>query len=279
MRPAGASRSSPARCASSRRTPGQPPSRSTRSSTEIKEMMRRDDRGRQQRRATRSSRPSRHVRGRSTSGVAGRGQPSLAPYASPVMAGERRQPRRRPWPTVRRMATRTPGATAMHRRPRTCSVLIVGGGPAGYTAAIYAARAGLAPVCIEGYDSGGQIVPLRPRRQLPRATRRHLRRRTRRAGSASRPSVFGARLVTADVQSVELSRLAVRVVTTDAKRYLADTVIVATGARSRRLGLASEDAFEGAASATARSATARSSPAGGSPSSAAATPRWRRPWR
>jgi thioredoxin reductase (NADPH) len=123
------------------------------------------------------------------------------------------------------------------------SVLIMGGGPAGYTAAIYAARAGLSPVCIEGYAFGGQIVRSGRVDNFPSypagITGAELGDRMREQALA-----FGARLVTAEVQSVDLSARPFTVVT-DEHRYAADAVIVATGARSRRLGLASEDAFEG----------------------------------
>jgi len=125
----------------------------------------------------------------------------------------------------------------------TAQVLIIGGGPAGYTAAIYAARAGLEPVCIEGYASGGQIVrsgridnfPSYPQGITGSELADQMREQAK---------VFGARLVTAEVESVDLAGSPFTV-TTDERRYLADAVVVATGARSRRLGLASEDAFEG----------------------------------
>ena len=122
-------------------------------------------------------------------------------------------------------------------------VAIVGGGPAGYTAAIYAARAGLAPVCVEGYASGGQIIRSGRVDNFPSYPEgingADLGERMRQQAVA-----FGARLVTAEVQSVDLSRRPFTVVTDD-RTITCDAVIVATGARARRLGLPSEDAFDG----------------------------------
>lgn len=122
-------------------------------------------------------------------------------------------------------------------------VLIVGGGPAGYTAAIYAARAGLAPVCIEGYDYGGQISRSPRVDNFPGypdgVSGNDLGERMR--AQALR---LGAQIVTSEVQAVLPSGSPFTVVT-DGTRYLADALIVSTGARSRRLGLASEDALDG----------------------------------
>jgi thioredoxin reductase (NADPH) len=122
-------------------------------------------------------------------------------------------------------------------------MVIIGGGPAGYTSAVYAARAQLEPVCLEGYNSGGQIVRSGEIHNFPGhpdgIPGDELADRIR--NQAVR---FGARMVTADVQSVDFSgsRFVVR-----APRggYLAETVIIATGAQPRRLGLAGETAFEG----------------------------------
>jgi thioredoxin reductase (NADPH) len=122
-------------------------------------------------------------------------------------------------------------------------IVIVGGGPAGYTAAIYAARASLSPVCVEGYASGGQIIRSGRVDNFPGypagITGAELGERMR-----DQAVVFGARLVTAEVQSVDLSNRPFAVVA-DGERITADAVVVATGARARRLGLPSEDAFEG----------------------------------
>lgn len=123
-------------------------------------------------------------------------------------------------------------------------VLIVGGGPAGYSAAIYAGRAGLSPLCVEGYGSGGQIIRSSRIDNFPShpdgITGTDLAERIR-----AQAIQHGARLVMADVESVDLSASPFTVVTAD-RRYLAETVIVATGASSRRLGLRSEDEFDGA---------------------------------
>jgi thioredoxin reductase (NADPH) len=122
-------------------------------------------------------------------------------------------------------------------------VLIIGGGPAGYTAAIYAARAGLAPVCIEGYSSGGQII------RSPRIDNypgypdgvngSELADRMRAQAQA-----FGARIVMSDVESVDLDGPPFMAVTAE-RRYTGESLIIATGAEPRQLGLPSEIEFEG----------------------------------
>ena len=120
---------------------------------------------------------------------------------------------------------------------------IVGGGPAGYTAAIYAARAGLRPVCVEGYASGGQIIRSSEIHNFPGypdgIAGSELADRMRDQAIAS-----GARLVTTDVTTVDLGRSPFEIVTPDG-RIASEAVIVATGARARRLGLPSEDELEG----------------------------------
>jgi thioredoxin reductase (NADPH) len=122
-------------------------------------------------------------------------------------------------------------------------MVIIGGGPAGYTSAVYAARAQLEPVCLEGYSSGGQIVRSGEIHNFPGHPDGipgvELADRIR--NQAVR---FGARMIAADVQSVDLSgpRFAVQ---TRERGFLAETVIVATGAQPRRLGLVGETAFEG----------------------------------
>jgi thioredoxin reductase (NADPH) len=123
------------------------------------------------------------------------------------------------------------------------STLIIGGGPAGYTAAIYAARAGLNPVCVEGYGSGGQIIRSGQVHNFPGhpdgIAGEELADRIR-----SQAIAAGARIVTSLVDSVT-QKAPPFLVETDSMRFLAQTIIVATGAEPRRLGLPSEDEFEG----------------------------------
>jgi thioredoxin reductase (NADPH) len=125
----------------------------------------------------------------------------------------------------------------------TRRVIIIGGGPAGYTAALYSSRARLEPICFEGYASGGQIARSARVENFPGH-----------AGGVSGAELsdlirhqaveFGATVVTDDVQSVDLSARPFQVKTAD-REYAADALIVATGASSRRLGLPSEDEFDG----------------------------------
>jgi thioredoxin reductase (NADPH) len=122
-------------------------------------------------------------------------------------------------------------------------VLIIGGGPAAYTAAVYAARAGLAPICVEGYASGGQIVRSEALHNFPGfptgISGSELADRIREQAAG-----FGARFIMAEVGSVDFG-VHPFVVASDEAEYQADAVIVATGATARTLGLPSEEEYLG----------------------------------
>ena len=122
-------------------------------------------------------------------------------------------------------------------------MIIIGGGPAGYTAALYGARAALSPLVLLGPTPGGQAatsdlmenVPGFPEGIGGQALATRMREQAEN---------FGARLQSEEVIAVDLSQRPFRVKTFD-REYLAKTVIVATGARSRRLGVPGEDKFVG----------------------------------
>jgi thioredoxin reductase (NADPH) len=123
------------------------------------------------------------------------------------------------------------------------AVVIVGGGPAGYSAAIYAARANLRPLCIEGYASGGMLMTTGVVENYPGF-----------AEPVTGPEImlamreqaerFGCELVAKDVHHVDLSTWPFRVSYFGAE-IEAETIIVATGATAKRLELPSEEALDG----------------------------------
>jgi thioredoxin reductase (NADPH) len=122
-------------------------------------------------------------------------------------------------------------------------LIIIGGGPAGYTAALYAARANLNPLVIEGVTFGGQLMitsdvenyPGYPGGVLGPQMMQDFRAQAER---------FGAEYLTDDVTEVDFSERPFRVrVGND--EHVARTVIVATGASARQLGLESERALQG----------------------------------
>ena len=125
----------------------------------------------------------------------------------------------------------------------THKVLIIGGGPAGYTAALYAARAELAPLVLEGSAPGGQLMittdvenyPGFPDGILGPDIMEKFREQARR---------FGATLVTQDATSVDFSGPLHRV-TADGATYRAQTVIVSTGADAKWLGIPGEERLTG----------------------------------
>jgi len=127
---------------------------------------------------------------------------------------------------------------AQHHR-----LIVLGSGPAGYTAAIYAARTGLEPVVITGLEIGGQLTTTTEVENWPGGDvtlqgpdlmerfREHAER-------------FEVNLIRDHIQAVDLSRRPFRL-EGDGGRYTADSLIVATGATARYLGLESEAAFKG----------------------------------
>jgi thioredoxin reductase (NADPH) len=122
-------------------------------------------------------------------------------------------------------------------------VIIIGGGPAGYTAALYAARGNLRPLVFEGFAYGGQLMITSDVENYPgfvdgimgpelMATMRKQAER------------FGAELVAGDVSRVDFSGHPLKVYVGD-EEHLARSVIVATGATARQIGLASEQHLQG----------------------------------
>ncbi len=127
------------------------------------------------------------------------------------------------------------------------NVIIIGSGPAGLTASIYAARANLKPLCIEGFNAGGlipggQLMFTTEVENYPgfphKVTGQELMQRFR-----DQAEHQGTEIVTADVSKVDFSARPFKVWVEDTL-YLAKTVIVATGARANYLGLPSEDALK-----------------------------------
>ncbi len=122
-------------------------------------------------------------------------------------------------------------------------LIIIGGGPAGYTAALYAARANLQPLVIEGISFGGQLMitsdvenyPGYPEGVLGPAMMKDFRAQAER---------FGAEFLTEDVTAVDFSERPFAVETSD-DEFHARAVIVATGASARQLGLESERELQG----------------------------------
>jgi thioredoxin reductase (NADPH) len=125
----------------------------------------------------------------------------------------------------------------------TRKIIIIGGGPAGYTAALYAARADLEPLVIEGMTFGGQLMITSEVENYPGFTDGIMGPQLMLEFRAQAER-FGAEFLTDDVTSVDLSERPFRVSVGD-DEFLAETVIVATGATARQLGLPSEQRMQG----------------------------------
>jgi thioredoxin reductase (NADPH) len=122
-------------------------------------------------------------------------------------------------------------------------VIIIGGGPAGYTAALYAARANLKPLVIEGFNWGGQLMitsdvenyPGYPEGVMGPEMMAEFRRQAER---------FDVDFVTDDVTRVDFSERPFRI-WIESEEYRANAVIIATGASARWLGLHGEQRLQG----------------------------------
>ena len=122
-------------------------------------------------------------------------------------------------------------------------VIIIGGGPAGYTAALYTARANLRPLVLEGFNWGGQLMITSDVENYP-GYADGVMGPTMMADFRRQAERFGAEFVTDDVTRVDFSERPFRVYVGE-NEHRADSVIVATGASARQLGLPSEQTLQG----------------------------------
>ena len=122
--------------------------------------------------------------------------------------------------------------------------VIIGSGPAGYTAAIYASRANIAPVVYEGMQPGGQLTTTTDIENFPGYPEgingfemmEDLRKQAER---------FGADVRTGEITAIDLSKRPFKVVVDESTEIEAETVIISTGASAKYLGLADEKKYAG----------------------------------
>jgi len=132
----------------------------------------------------------------------------------------------------------------MNTTTENVKCLIIGSGPAGYTAAIYAARADLKPVIYQGLQPGGQLTttteidnfPGYPNGITGTEMMEDIQKQAQRFGTDVRYGI---------VTEVDFSKRPFRVLADDGKTLMAETVIIATGASARWLGLESEEKYKG----------------------------------
>ena len=123
-------------------------------------------------------------------------------------------------------------------------VVIVGSGPAGYTAAIYAARAMLEPILIQGVQPGGQLTITTDVENYP-GFADVIQGPWLMEQMQAQAEHVGTRIVTDHVNKVELSQRPFKLICDSGDVYLADALIIATGAQARWLDLPSEQKFKG----------------------------------
>jgi len=123
--------------------------------------------------------------------------------------------------------------------------LILGSGPAGYTAAIYAARAGLKPVMYQGMEPGGQLTTTTEVENFP-GYPQGVTGPVMMEDLKAQAERFGADIRWGMATSADLSKRPYRVIVDEEKALEADSVIIATGATAKYLGIESEEKFKGA---------------------------------
>jgi thioredoxin reductase (NADPH) len=128
--------------------------------------------------------------------------------------------------------------------PRTVRCLIVGSGPAGYTAAVYAARALLKPVLIQGIQPGGQLTITTDVENYP-GFAEVIQGPWLMEQMQAQAAHVGTEIVTDIVVEADLSSRPFRLTCDSGQVWLAETLIIATGAQAKWLGLPSEQRFQG----------------------------------
>jgi len=127
---------------------------------------------------------------------------------------------------------------------RSVRCLIVGSGPAGYTAAVYAARALLKPVLIQGIQPGGQLTITTDVENYP-GFAEVIQGPWLMEQMQAQAEHVGTEIVTDIVTRADLSKRPFRLETDSGQVWLAETLIIATGAQAKWLGLPSEQKFQG----------------------------------
>ena len=122
-------------------------------------------------------------------------------------------------------------------------VLIVGSGPAGYTAGVYASRAMLEPILVQGMEPGGQLTTTTEVENWPGDT--EVQGPDLMVRMEAHASAMGCEIIGEMINNLDLSKHPFTATGDSGTIYTADAVILATGARAKWLGLPSEEAFKG----------------------------------
>lgn len=126
---------------------------------------------------------------------------------------------------------------------RHTKVLIIGSGPAGYTAGVYASRAMLDPILVQGMEPGGQLTTTTEVENWPGET--EIQGPQLMVNMETHARAMGCDVVTDLITTLDLKQRPFVAQGDSGTTYTADAVILATGARAKWLGLSSEDAFKG----------------------------------
>ena len=126
---------------------------------------------------------------------------------------------------------------------RHTRVLIIGSGPAGYTAGVYAARAMLEPILVQGIEPGGQLTTTTEVENWPGDT--EVQGPDLMVRMEAHARAMGTEIIGDIITDLDLSKRPFTAKGDSGNTYVADAVILATGARAKWLGLPSEDKFKG----------------------------------
>jgi len=118
-------------------------------------------------------------------------------------------------------------------------MIVIGAGPAGYTASLYGSRANMSVLCFEGWQPGGQLTTTTTIENYP-GFEHGIDGKKLMNEMRAQAAVFGTEYITKDVTCVNFSKRPFKVMVGD-EEYAAESVVIATGAKPRKLGLDSEE--------------------------------------
>ncbi|WP_208354057.1 thioredoxin-disulfide reductase [Pseudaestuariivita rosea] len=127
--------------------------------------------------------------------------------------------------------------------PRRTKVLIIGSGPAGYTAGVYASRAMLNPILVQGIEPGGQLTTTTEVENWPGDT--EVQGPDLMVRMEAHAKAMGCEIIGDIITSIDFSKRPFVCQSDSGTEYVADAIILATGARAKWLGLPSEEKFKG----------------------------------